>query len=266
MNTKKRIVIVGLKGVGMAHLTAAGRLGYEVVALVDNDEHILEHAKQEWRNEWLDVDESTPVQPGTYYCTDVRQLVELRSDLLVLCTPPHTHVDILRKLPVFCTEHVICEKPLLYPDTPSPVNPCTVPVTISAEWAYHTELYELEKREGIQSMEMCYPTSRKTDWGYVLPDVFDFTPHFFSILEGFGRTVLDMHSLGSGEFVVHTDKGDCIFKEGSRNEPYGFFVNNTVFHWQDDLFDLQLAIGHGAVTWERMAFYDALLRRCLQHA
>lgn len=261
----KSIAVVGLKGVGMAHVAAAGRLGYRVAALVDKDEAILEHCKTEWCNRWMDLVECADVQPDTLYLKDVQDLRGLDVDLLVVCSPPHTHVDILRDIPRFAAKHVICEKPLCYPAMPPETNPCLVPVTISSEWAFHAALRELERNEGIYSMEMRYPVSRNTDWGYELPDVFDFTPHFFSILEGFGRRVLDMRQVQKGQFLVVTDKGDCTFWEGRRAEPFGFFVNNTVFHWQDNLFDLQLQAGCGAVTWERMADYDQMLRKCLRY-
>jgi hypothetical protein len=265
MSTKS-LIVVGLKGVGMAHVVAAGRLGYEVVGLVDNNKYVLSAAKKEWCNRWMDLVECTPVQRNTEYFQRVSSLEGLHADLCIVCTPPHTHQEILSHLPQSAADHVICEKPLSYPEPPSPTRPCMTPVSISSEWAYHTELKMLEETEGIKSMEMRYPVSRNTNWGYELPDVFDFTPHFFSILEGFGRTVHDMHYVGDGQYVVETDKGDCVFKEGARSEPFGFFVNNTVFHWQEDLFDLQLAAGCGVVSWERMYDYDVMLRRCVREA
>jgi hypothetical protein len=111
-------------------------------------------------------------------------------------------------------------------------------------------------------MEMHYPISRKTNWGYKLPDLYDFTPHFFSIIEAFGEKVLSVERISQKKYAVKTNLGQVVFGCGHRKEPYGFFVNNKVFHWQNNLFDLQLKEGRGAVTWERMAVYHEMLKVC----
>lgn len=267
-----RIVVVGVGGVGMAHICAAGRLGLEVVGLIDANSSILRKSQSRWINQWGDITEEVEVQPNVTYSEDIRILSRLdlkEDDLIILATPPHTHKALIRICLDFSKAKILVEKPIsdqIY----SMWNQGRL--IVSSEWVFHQGLQEVGI---IKEVGMAYPCSHATDWGYKLHPLLDFGPHLFSIL------------LSKEYEIIFTVKGcilsnyfemgvDCIidnarsrieFWGDRRDHDQGLFINKEKIDWQDNLFDLQLAYiqehGKGIVDWQEMLGWENQVKKFL---
>ena len=243
-----RIVVIGIGGVGMAHVCAAVRCGFEIVALVDTSSSILKQATNVWENHWLDTYETVPVQKDTHYLPHINGLLKigtLRSeDLIIIATPPHTHETIINFCLKYFPSRILVEKPIAM----VPTNLSDDRLRLSTEWIYHSNTFP----NPINSISMNYPKASTTDWGYALPAVLDFCPHLFSVLLHNKHILTKIVSTrirkDTFELVIEEECGKKINLSGGRllDEPldfeshFGLFVNGILFDWEEHLFDKQL--------------------------
>lgn len=260
-----KVIVVGIGGVGMAHVCAAVRNGYSIVAVVDIDSGVLERSKSSWSNRWLDLSESVVPQEDVVYCRYLSDLIGIdigQTDLIILCTPPDTHVTLAK----YCLDNfparVLVEKPISIESS----SLADDRLILSTEWIYHSKGFP----SNIDSLGMCYPKSSTTNWGYNLPAVLDFGPHLFSILvsEGYNIAGIEKRWLGKDGFhlIAFVDEGYVNLFGSRAGENFGLFVNGELFDWEDNLFDKQLfAIESGAkgVEWKRMLDLENLVKKFL---
>ena len=269
-----RIVVIGIGGVGMAHICAAVRCGFEIIALVDTSSSILKQATGVWENSWLDTHETVPVQKGTHYLPNMNGLLKIGSlraeDLIIIATPPHTHEAIIN----FCLKYfpscILVEKPIAMVST----NLSDDRLHLSTEWIYHSKTFP----SPINTISMRYPKASTTDWGYALPAVLDFCPHLFSIIlhNGYFFTKITPIKIRKDvfELVVEEENGKKINLSGGRllDEPldfenhFGLFVNGVLFDWEEDLFDKQLLSiqkGSKGVEWNLLQQLENQVKKYL---
>ena len=269
-----RIVVIGIGGVGMAHICAAVRCGFEIIALVDTSSSILKQATGVWENRWLDTHETVPVQKGTHYLPNMNGLLKIGSlraeDLIIIATPPHTHEAIIN----FCLKYfpscILVEKPIAMVST----NLSDDRLHLSTEWIYHSKTFP----SPINTISMRYPKASTTDWGYALPAVLDFCPHLFSIIlhNGYFFTKITPIKIRKDvfELVVEEENGKKINLSGGRllDEPldfenhFGLFVNGVLFDWEEDLFDKQLLSiqkGSKGVEWNLLQQLENQVKKYL---
>lgn len=257
---RKGVSVIGVGGVGMAHVIGAVRAGYEIDIIIDSDPQTLIRAQKSWTNVWGDFSESAPVQESTVFSLHHKIPAFIDDALLIIATPPHTHNLILSDLNKReSTRYMrkIVEKPTCYPDSPLMFADNT---TVSSEWVHHPKLKEI--KHPIQSFHMSYPKSQTTDWGYELPTALSFIPHFFSILHNQSYALDGVRRVDDGFFRILTDKGDvsCFV---SRDEPYGFWINGILLEWHPDLFKWQIQRGKGELDWEDACVIEEKLREAL---
>jgi predicted dehydrogenase len=98
--TRLRVAVVGL-GIGKSHLEAYAKLPelYEIKALCDLDETRLQAVAASFGAVW------TTLRVAELLGSD-------QIDLIDLCTPPNTHLGLIRQS-LAAGKHVICEKPLV---------------------------------------------------------------------------------------------------------------------------------------------------------
>jgi hypothetical protein len=251
-----RLAVVGVGGVGMAHVVAARRAGLDVVALVDRDEGILARARQDWSNQWLDVYERADPQPDTQYLYSAIDL-PLAVDLTVIATPPDTHNTVLAACLWATKGRVLLEKPVSYPGVPLPLSKTEdVRVSVSGEWVHHTGVQTFH--DPLVSLTMAFPEAHTTAWKTPLPMALDFMPHLLSIIRAKHYWVDDIVRLDAETYLVHTSGGpiECHLR---RTPPYGLWLNDTRLDWQDNLFDLQLLAGRGPLGYREACHYESLL-------
>lgn len=256
-----KIGIIGVGGVGMAHVVAAERAGHEVVCIIDNDKTVLDNAKGEWCNIWNTVRESVPVREGCEYGenTSILRIID-NIDLLIIATPPHSHEELIRKSIGPNIKKIMVEKPI---GTGSTINIKDNSLSMSAEWMNHSGLSEVKKIEGIG---MRYILSAKGNWGYRLPALFDFAPHLMSILYSKGYKIQkvkvitkDINRFAAEVFCK--DLQDPIVMFGDRTENAGLLINLDInLKWENDLFDKQINKGEG-LPWKIARQHHELIRK-----
>jgi hypothetical protein len=234
----KRVAVIGVGGVGMAHVVASERSGNKVVAIVDKNETILEKVKSEWTNSWDSVNESVPVNSECQYFTDCLKLSSVNVDLCIIATPPETHYKIIHYLKIFYSGKIIVEKPISLEFALPTTN-----VFVSSEWIYHSKVDSLKD---IRSMSMTFQKSSTTKWDKYLPAILDFIPHFISILtyKNYYIDSIEFSKTGRDSFTgtITTNKG-TIEISGARDSNAGFLINNELFDWELELFDRQIQFG-----------------------
>ena len=255
-----KVAIVGVGGVGAAHLVAASRIGAEVVAVIDTDQDTLDRFSHKWENRWESVVETGVPQAGTRYLKVFPERLDV--DITILATPPHTHAALLAQA-LEATKardgHVIVEKPL----TITTLDWSTIDrASMCAEWIHHPEL---SIKDGTTSIGMCFKEAHTTDWGYKLSLEEDFLPHLLSILHASGRRAEDIQvQVSTNDLlrVIFTDEsGERMLCWGRRKGGSGLFVGAQCLDWHPDLFDRQLLLGRGipildAWKWERLIEAD----------
>ena len=236
-------IVVGVGGVGMAHVCAIGRTGNRVKAIVDIDKNILERSQHKWENNWLDLVESTPVQSNCKYylsVTDIDVLTLKNDDVFIVATPPDTHLYITDWILLNTKCSLILEKPYMLPKTYRG-NKRIIP---SCEWVFHSKLNRYLQNHEIYSIGMRYPASHKTNWEQ--DTLFDFCPHLFSILAITGDVVIKdkVNKVYGGQdkfaIVVETANKPILLWGDRRNTRCGLYINDELFEWENDLFDLQI--------------------------
>lgn len=255
---EQEIIVMGVGGVGMAHVVAAARAGCRVVAIVDNNPSVLARARRQWENRWMELVESADRQPKTLYLTSLEGLDWTdpidRADIAIIATPPHTHQSILYGTKIRqMARHVICEKPTSFPDNPL-WKLGGDGVSISSEWVWHDRNLS-SGRTIYTSFRMAYPESKTTSWGYTLPKPLDFGQHCLALLASNGHSYEGMDAASDDCVNLRTDKGEVemLF---SRDAPYGFWVNGEKWDWQEDLFERQLIYGRGFLGWNEVVSFE----------
>lgn len=287
---RHHIAVVGVGGVGMAHVCAAVRCDYRVDCLIDTDGQVLEgidrlarlgdQRGQIWENRWPGYAEHVQAQATTALSTDLDLLVNFEQtlDLVVIATPPHTHADlilqVLHRLPYVL---ILCEKPTSYPQTHFAAGPTDLVFSV-AEWCYHRGIEQ--HVVGQTDRGYCFrdlvlrsaPPAPSWSWPYKMPLLMDLGPHLLALVEHFMGTVVrvtpvhDPRIEAVGGFLVlaHTTAGN-VRLAGTRQPPYGLVVDGTIHAWQPDLFDHQLraTFDGSAITFHRAAELDRMLVRAL---
>jgi len=242
----RRIAVVGVGGVGMAHVVAAGRLGYEVAVIVDRDPAVLARARQAWRNQFDEVDEFAPVQAGCRYFSNLRDQPNWPAvDVTILAVPPHTMERAAQQAAQIWREALIlCEKPLWLSDELR--ASIGARLRLSGEYAYLRGLPDVMPCRAI-GIESTRPTMT-TFWGYRLFMLHDYGPHLGSILL---RHLGPPRRAGWESLTNKVDRfagrlrwdDRLIEVEATRSEsvPYAWTFDGQPMHWELDLFDQQLA-------------------------
>jgi len=257
----KRVMVIGVGGVGMAHVCAAVRQGWDVVSIVDVDREVLAASMLRWENRWEGVVEEVHPQPWTRYSVSIPSDIE--ADLAIVATPPETHeaiVGILASTPV---AHVIVEKPLAISET------CCARLgdrlSVSAEWIFHSALPRVIS---CNSLGMIFPASHRTRWAQPLPALLDFGPHLASLLWAARREVISNCTHYGGTVdrftcCVDTEDGNAFQLWGNREgTPQGLYVDGVSCSWEDNLFDRQFEYGKG-MPWPVAISADNAFRGCL---
>lgn len=236
-----RIVVVGVGGVGMAHVCAAVRQGYEVLALVDTNADILTQREKCWENSWLDHYETVKAQKETKYFFDIHCLHEFnftKEDLIILATPPNTHIDLVKQCLDNTKARILVEKP--YSDRIVFEEDISDRVLISAEWIHHSSL---EFVNDIYSLGMSYKKLEGTTFD--LPLTLDFCPHLFSIWLSKGYDISSVKNIPDLDdrfsFSINFKPTGYATMWGRRDlDKSGLWINYHLHVWEDDLFDKQL--------------------------
>lgn len=252
-----RVAVIGIAGVGMAHVCAARRLGMDIVALIDHDPVALAMAKVGWSNVWEGLREEVPTQPETLYLQSFPE--QCSANLVIIATPPDTHAAVLESVVTRTRAQVLLEKPIsrelaYFPREYDHVN-------VSAEWRHHSKL----RGEMPRKLAMAFPESHRTKWKHPLSAWLDFGPHLLSVLDRWAPiegVLLSLDTATQDEFTAHasTIRG-TVELSGRRHRPYGLFVDGRMLMWENDLFDKQLRLGGWA--WDPAVTAHNLLVRCV---
>lgn len=261
MNT---IGVIGIGGVGMAHICAAVRSNIQIKYLIDINDTILNNAiaSNTWVNRWGDIVEEVQKTDSVIYSKSLNIAKTISVDLIILATPPHTHIDIITDLYPY-TQKLLCEKPCSISNY---FNDIDNKIIMSTEWPYHKKIVNYNH---ISYLGMNFLPSKTTVWEYPFPASLDFLPHLFSILIHKKYKIQDItckyHNNDGFLFNAKTNKGDVIL-QGFRNseKPLGLYINNDILNWQNDLFDIQFnnveTIG---ISWNLMQELECKIRKFL---
>jgi hypothetical protein len=262
------IIVVGVGGVGMAHVCAAGRSGWTVRAIVEADPVTLARAKLAWKNAFDGMSETVPVQPGCRYAQKIQHLADEPSpDLVVIATPPHTHERLA--LLAGCTwtdAAILVEKPFwLSRESVHEIGEARV--RTSGEYAFLTGLQNALKDADEILVTNTRP-NRTTEWGYQLTMAQDYLPHIGAIL---------VRHLGCPplEEIFWTERKSELFRftgtlqfgdrrfhiTALRGEeyPYQWRIGHWTFQWELELFDRQLGTPEHGLAWPGIKVVNALL-------
>jgi len=229
-----RVGIIGVGGVGMAHVIASVRNGYEIAFIVDSNEKTLNRAEKVWENRWSNVYEYADVQFGVVYSDRVPKNVS--ADMIIIATPPATHEKILEELADF-KGRILLEKPVALSKSFYSLN-----IEVCTEWIHHSRVHT---KKVLNNLEMHYTTEPKP-WKKGMPLALDFCPHLFSVMIFHGYEIEDMEIINSTEtefdIDVLTSRG-VVNLTGSRESDWGMGINGERYHWENDLFDKLQSVG-----------------------
>jgi len=230
-----RVGIIGVGGVGMAHVIASHNNGYQIAYIVDNDEAVLNKAQKKWENKWSDVYEWAEIQFGVIYANKIPKGAEV--DLIIIATPPKTHEDILEQVPTDFEGRILLEKPTFLSEDWSRFN-----IEVCTEWIHHSKI---ALKTNLNQLEMHYRTDDKY-WKKQMPLAYDFCPHLFSVLIFHGYEILDMEALNCSadnfDIDVFTNRG-IVNLTGSRESDWGLGINGMRCKWENDLFEKVQKVG-----------------------
>lgn len=142
-----RIGIVGIQGVGMAHAIAATKAGHTVVAVLDSDANASGVVfRPQWTNTWGEIVDTCFPKEAPVFTTDVERFMAVGLDLIIIATPTHTHIPLIRALDGVAPR-ILCEKPLCYdPEEAKALQgTLTSRLYVSHEWLFHPVLQEAHK-------------------------------------------------------------------------------------------------------------------------
>lgn len=266
----ERIAVVGVGGVGMAHVIAATRTGGEVTDIVDTNPPTLRRARDQWRNVWGDVVEEAEPQAGTRYWRSIQELqLAGRGDvasLVILAVPPAFHEDVTEAaLKAWPKSHIIAEKPLMFIHG-SRFAPQSHRLSMSAEWVHHSQAM---RARSARSIGMCFPEpqgdKRRRSWR--LPLALEFMPHLLSLTAPF-KDIVDMQVTHATQkafrIEVETSAG-AVTMWGDRISEPGIYFDEHRYPWENDLFDKQIAARGGAEITKMMQAEDILWRALYAH-
>lgn len=252
----KKIVVVGVGGVGMAHVVASVRSGNEIISIVDINNKILEKSKKQWRNEWADVKEEVEVNKKCQYFNKIDDLKKVEFDLCIIATPPESHLSIIGEIRNFYNGNILIEKPA----SNNKIWLKFKNVYVSSEWIYHSKLNTINN---IESLSMQFIKSSTTKWDKYLISAMDFIPHFISVIisKGYEIKNITFNTIDKDSFKgeIETDK-NIIKISGNRDSNKGFFVNDEEFEWELELFDRQI-INNGIDINKIIPIHNILIER-----
>jgi hypothetical protein len=251
------VVVVGVGGVGMAHVVAAGQLGMGVLGIADASLEVLIRAQSSWCNRFDGLVEETPVQNGCHYALSVEDLRCAEPDLVIIAVPPTVSDSVVRATArKFPEARILCEKPMWLSE--GTITTYASRLTISGEYMFlsgMSEFMDVAKHHGI-SILSTRPTMT-TDWGFRLNMLHDYGPHLLSLLwrkhsqlpipEGFEHVpkVCGWESLHHDTDFFHgiiryDEHAYTVTAIRSEKVPYGWKTRGIDLHWEDDLFHKQL--------------------------
>jgi threonine dehydrogenase-like Zn-dependent dehydrogenase len=246
----KKVAIVGISGLGMAHACACGRVGYQVVAIVDRNREALDRARNRWVNRFDGLEEETPVQAGCVYAETFSWLLgDTNPDAVILATPPHVFEQLIWQVgSVWPNAVVCCEKPVWLSE--QAMEFIGQRLRMSAPYVHLSGLKEALASAGNVTIHSTRPTMT-TRWGYRLTMLSDYMPHFGAMLwHHLGR--VDRYGWERLEAGVDWFKGDLrwgdrLFHIDARrgeDVPYAWFLDGQRLEWELELFDRQMVVGN----------------------
>jgi len=250
-----KIGVVGVGGVGMAHVIAAKKLNWNVSWLVDTDQEVRERCREGWRNEWLFEVEEVPVQPDTLVFGNVREVPEHQAvDVVVIATPPHTHMELVAdSIERGIARTIIVEKPCSYPEKGLKLNN-GVPVRVSGEWLFSVPMPQRPK-----TMHMSYPPSNTSSWGYEMPTALDLLPHMFTMLVANGYSVERIVRLTQNSIIVEGTGGRHTVCSWDDKPQFGFWIDQHPVPWASVYFCMQLQQIDRLLFWNDMVAIERKL-------
>ncbi len=242
----KKVIVVGVGGVGMAHVCAIVRTGGRVIAMIDKDRHILMQAAHGWVNQWDDKTEWVEKQAGCLYADNLLEpeIMALQPDIVAVCVPPHALMPLaIQAANVFPNSLILVEKPVWeYKPLIAEIGDR---LYMSSEYIYYDALL-LAVREAENLVIFSGDLTNRTRWGYRISIGQDYLPHLVGLLfvaYGGGKEYgwlsykagLDVAAgvlrWGDKVFHVRMMRHECL--------PFEFIIDGKRFTWQDDLFDRQ---------------------------
>lgn len=243
-----RVAVIGIGGVGMAHVIAATRVGFNVVALIEKDSNILGSSRQGWKNVWKNVVEEAVPQKGTIYSNSIGDIPR-DVDIIIVATPPDTHVEIVDALiEANFRCRIIVEKPLSMGEVKEyPEN-----VEVSCEWIYSSFMPTIQR---FNSLGMSF-TRQKKNWKYQITPLANYAPHLFSILMAKGVAgSVEIIEANKVDFSMYI--GEALVY-GSHHGDFGLTINGVSYSWEKDLFDKQL-LSKNHPTWNSfVGFHNSI--------
>jgi hypothetical protein len=263
----KQVVVVGVAGVGMAHIIAAVRTGNQVVGIVDRKPDILRRVSVSWRNEFDGLVEEVETQSDVWYGPTIYDIPqELPVDMVIVCTPPHITTRLaLAAAERFPEAIIVCEKPLL--EASYLVDKLGDRLRLSSPYVFIEQARDLLREKPFGTItRFSGDFTNRSHWGYQLSYAFDWLPHLAGMLyvnlgkpDHYGwLSFAAEHDTFSGKLLWE----DWTFKvTGFRHPslPFELIVNGTPLGWQADLFDKQID-DKGGLPADAILIVDDIMR------
>jgi tRNA A37 threonylcarbamoyladenosine dehydratase len=80
----KKVVVIGVGGVGMVYVVATVRSNNKMVCIVDINQEILENSKKQWMNKWDTVVEGVDVDKECIYLSNIEELKGIDFNLCII--------------------------------------------------------------------------------------------------------------------------------------------------------------------------------------
>jgi len=251
----RRVAVIGVGGVGMAHACAAGRLGLPVVAMIDADPATLARVRKRWFNTFDGHDEEVAVQCGCDYMMQVGGAMP-DADVVIVAVPPHAQEALAFKIAhSWPRALVMFEKPVWLSHEAKRVFGDRL--RMSAEHVHMVDVGGFV-RAATSITATSTRTTATTRWGYTLNLLQDLGPHLFSLLYvhvghplKYGWISLtDDGAFGFSGRVRWDERDVLVSALRSPGLRFGWTLRGHTqddgqwerrFAWQPDLFDRQLA-------------------------
>lgn len=241
----KKVIVIGVGGVGMAHVIAAARVGYAVTAIIDRDPATLERAREDWSNTFDGQTERTEPQAGCEYFTRLPDYPPPPADIVIVATPPHMQEQLLPRVSdLWPSALLLVEKPM-WLSAPT-LRAVGTRLRLSAEWTHLIGLDAL-LRDCTEIKILSGDRTTTTDWGYQLSMLSDWGPHLASMFatqlpatNNFGWEWLESGLNEFCGFLRYGEKRVVVTAARDAHLPYAWEFNGQIRRWQPDLFDLQL--------------------------
>lgn len=195
---KKNATIIGVGGVGMAHVCALVREGWEIDQMIDTNDRLIASLQGEstWSNNWGIFSEKVDAQPKTIISEELSDKGDPNIDLLIIAVPYKSQPKVLDEWYLtygFFPKKVFLEKPPSY-DSYQLLKNKGVDVYVGSQYvtSEQVQLANAALLDEDEELSMIYfkcPHVVDSDWKASFHPYENLMPHVVSVLAEIGFSV-----------------------------------------------------------------------------